>query len=164
MLLSVFGTLLGLALAYGTLRGLQAMEVEGIPRLAAAGLNPWVLGFSVMIAILTGVLSGLAPALQTLASGTANAMRDGDHQTGSRGQGRLRGSAGDAPRWQFLFSCWSAPVCSFVALPNSCNVNSGFQTESRLVFSMSMPASYYQDGVGKQFLDRFFRVFLPFRR
>jgi hypothetical protein len=36
-------------------------------------------------------------------------------------------------------------------------VNSGFQTESRLIFSTSMPASYYQDGVGKQFLDRFFQ-------
>ena len=65
LLLSVFGTLLGLALADGTLRGLQAMEVQGIPRLAEAGLNPWVLGFSVLIAILTGLLSGLAPALQT---------------------------------------------------------------------------------------------------
>jgi hypothetical protein len=28
------------------LRGLQAMEVQGIPRLAAADINPWVLGFS----------------------------------------------------------------------------------------------------------------------
>jgi putative ABC transport system permease protein len=46
LFLSIFGTLLGLALAYGTLRGLQAMEVQGIPRLAAADINPWVLGFS----------------------------------------------------------------------------------------------------------------------
>ena len=37
------------------------------------------------------------------------------------------------------------------------NVNSGFQTEGRLVFSVSMPQSYYQNGAGKQFLDRFFQ-------
>jgi putative ABC transport system permease protein len=37
------------------------------------------------------------------------------------------------------------------------NVNRGFQTESRLVFSVNMPQSYYRNGVGKQFLDRFFQ-------
>jgi hypothetical protein len=37
------------------------------------------------------------------------------------------------------------------------NADRGFQTESRLVFSVSMPQSYYHDGVGKQFLDRFFQ-------
>jgi putative ABC transport system permease protein len=156
LLLSVFGTLLGLALAYGALRGLQAMEVEGIPRLAAAGLNPWVLGFSAVIAILTGILSGLAPALQALSSGTANTMREGDHQTGSRGQGRLRAvlvSAEVAISFLLLVGA-GLLIRSFTELTQ---VNSGFQTESRLIFSTSMPASYYQDGVGKQFLDRFFQ-------
>ena len=156
LLLSIFGTLLGLALAYGTLRGLQAMEVQGIPRLADAGLNPWVLGFSVLIAILTGVLSGLAPALQTPASGTANAMRDSDHQTGSRGQGRLRAllvTAEVAISFLLLVGA-GLLIRSFTELMN---VNRGFQTESRLVFSVSMPESYYRNGVGKQFLDRFFQ-------
>jgi predicted permease len=37
------------------------------------------------------------------------------------------------------------------------NVNRGFQTENRLVFSVNMPESYYRNGVGKQFLDRFFQ-------
>jgi putative ABC transport system permease protein len=36
------------------------------------------------------------------------------------------------------------------------NVDRGFQTQHRLVFSVSMPGSYWQKGVGKQFLDRFF--------
>ena len=38
------------------------------------------------------------------------------------------------------------------------NVNRGFQTENRLVFSLSMPDSYGRDGIGKQFLDRFLNV------
>jgi putative ABC transport system permease protein len=36
------------------------------------------------------------------------------------------------------------------------NVNDGFQTENRLLFTVSMPGSYWQKDVGKQFLDRFF--------
>jgi putative ABC transport system permease protein len=156
LLLSVFGALLGLAFAYGALRGLQAMEVQGIPRLAAAGLNPWVLGFSVLIAILTGMLSGLAPALQALASGTANAMREGDHQTGSRAQGRLRAllvTAEVAISFLLLVGA-GLLIRSFTELTH---VNGGFQTDRRLIFSISMPESYFQNGVGKQFLDRFFQ-------
>jgi putative ABC transport system permease protein len=155
LLLSISGTLLGLALAYSTLRGLQAMEIQGIPRLTDAGLNPWVLGVSVLIAILTGVLSGLAPALQSPASGTASAMRDGDHQTGSREQGRLRAMLVTAEvAISFLLLVGSGLLIrSFSEL---LNVNRGFQTENRLIFSVNMPGSYFKDGVGKQFLDRFF--------
>jgi putative ABC transport system permease protein len=154
LLLSIFGTLLGLALAYGTLRGLQALEVQGIPRLADAGLNPWVLGFSVSIAILTGVLSGIAPALQTPANDTANTMRDADHQTGSREQGRLQTllvTAEVAVSFLLLVGA-GLLIRSFTELMN---VNLGFQTDNRLVFSVSMPESYYRNGVGKQFVDRF---------
>ena len=132
------------------------MEVQGIPRLADAGLNPWVLGFSVLIAILTGVLSGLAPALQTPAGGTANAIRDADHQTGSREQGRLRAllvTAEVAISFLLLVGA-GLLIRSFTELMS---VDRGFQTESRLIFSVSMPQSYYQNGVGKQFLDRFFQ-------
>jgi putative ABC transport system permease protein len=165
LLLSVFGALLGLALADGALHALQAMEIQGIPRLAEAGLNPWVLGFAALIATLTGLLSGLVPALQTPASGTANAIRDSDHQTGSRAQGRLRSllvTAEVAISFLLLVGA-GLLIRSFSELMT---VNRGFQTESRLVFSvhfpgvlvpnLSVPKSYYQNGVGKQFLDRFF--------
>jgi putative ABC transport system permease protein len=154
LLLSVFGTLLGLALAYGTLRCLQALQVQGIPRLADAGLNPWVLGFSVLIAVLTGVLSGIAPALKTPANDTANTIRDADHQTGSREQGRLQAllvTAEVAVSFLLLVGA-GLLVRSFTELMN---VNLGFQTDYRLVFSVSMPESYHGSGAGKQFVDRF---------
>ena len=155
LLLSVFGALLGLALAGGTLHALQSMEIKGIPRLAEAGLNPWVLGFATLIAILTGLLAGLVPALQTPANATANAMRDSDHQTGSRAQGRLRSllvTAEVAVSFLLLVGA-GLLIRSFSEL---LTVDRGFQTESRLVFSVSMPESYRENGVGKQFLDRFF--------
>jgi putative ABC transport system permease protein len=155
LLLSVFGALLGLALAAGSLHALQVMKIQGIPRLAEAGLNPWVLGFAALSAIVTGLLAGLVPALQTPASGTANAIRDSDHQTGSHAQGRLRSllvTAEVAISFLLLVGA-GLLIRSFSELMT---VNRGFQTEGRLVFSVSMPQSYYENGVGKQFLDRFF--------
>jgi predicted permease len=155
LLLSGFGAGLGLALAYASLRVLQTLKVGGIPRLADAGLNPWVLGFAALIAALTGVLSGLAPALQAPLSGIAAALREGDRQTGSRAQGRLRAAlvTGEVALSFLLLVGAGLLIRSFTHLMN---VNRGFQTENRLLFSVSMPDSYENNGVGKQFLDRFF--------
>jgi putative ABC transport system permease protein len=154
ILLSGFGAGLGLALAYAALLAIRTLEIHGIPRLADAGLNPWVVGFAALIALLTGVLSGLAPALQAPSSGIAAALRDGDRQTGSRGQGRLRAAlvAGEVALWFLLLGGAGLLIRSFTGLMN---VSRGFQTENRLVFSVSMPGSYYENGVGKQFSDRF---------
>src|SRR6185295_8011803 len=133
ILLSGFGAALGLTMAYVTLGAIQAFETLGIPRLADAGLNPWVLGFAALIAMLTGVLSGLAPALQAPASGIATALRDGDRQTGSRGQSRLRAGLVTAEvALSFLLLVGAGLlVRSFTQLMN---VDRGFQTQHRLVF------------------------------
>jgi predicted permease len=146
---------LGLALAYAALRVMQALEIPGIPRLADASLNLWVLGFATIIALLTGLLSGLAPALQAWASGVAAALRDSDRQKGSRRQGRLRAALvmGEVALSFLLLVGAGLLIRSFAQLMS---VNHGFQTENRLVFSVSMPGSYWKDGVGKQFMDRFF--------
>jgi putative ABC transport system permease protein len=155
LLLSGFGAALGVGLAYGALRVIQASAITGIPRLADAGLNPWVLGFTALIALLTGVLSGLAPALQAPAQQIAAALRARDRQTGSRGQGQLRTVlvTGEVALSFLLLVGAGLLIRSFTQLTS---VNSGFQTENRLLFSVSMPGSYSEKGAGKQFLDRVF--------
>ena len=153
--LSGFGVVLGLALAYAVLRVVRAATIGGIPRLADASLNPWVVGFAVLIAAVTGVLSGLAPAMQAPATGIVAALREGDRQTGSRREGRLRAAlvTGEVALSFLLLVGAGLLIRSFTQL---INVDRGFQTENRLVFSVSMPDSYWEKGVGKQFLDRFF--------
>lgn len=155
LLLSGFGAALGLAVAHVALRAIQALEIGGIPRLADASLNPWVVGFAILIAAVTGVLSGLAPALRAPASHIAAALRDGDRQTGSRGQGRLRAAlvTGEVALSFLLLVGAGLLIRSFTQLMN---VNRGFQTENRLFFSVSIPDSYYENGVGKQFMDRLY--------
>jgi predicted permease len=155
LLLSGFGATLGVTIAYGALHAVQTMEIGGIPRLSEAGINPWVLGFAASIGVLSGLLSGLAPAMQTPVSGIAAALREGDRQTGSRGQGRVRAALVTAEvALSFVLLVGAGLLIrSFSEL---LSVNHGFQTENRLVFSVSMPDSYWEKGVGKQFLDSFF--------
>lgn len=155
LLLNAFGTALGLALAYGAVRAIQSLEISDIPRLADAGLNPWVLGYAVGIAILTGVFSGIAPALQAPRLGISAALRDGDRQTGTSGQNRFRSAlvAGEVILSFLLLVGAGLLIRSFTDL---LRVNRGFQTQNRLFFSVNMPESYYEKGVGKQFTDRLF--------
>jgi putative ABC transport system permease protein len=155
LLLSGFGAALGVASAYAALRAIRASSITGIPRLTDAGLNPWVLGFAALIAVLTGVASGLAPALQAPAQQIAAALRAQDRQTGSRGQGRLRMVlvTGEVALSFLLLAGAGLLIRSFTQLTA---VNPGFQTGNRLLFSISMPSSYYEKGAGKQFLDRLF--------
>jgi putative ABC transport system permease protein len=154
LLLNALGTALGLVLAFVTLRFIQSLELSDIPRLADAGLNPWVLSFAVFIALGTGVLSGLAPALQAPKNAIASALRDSDRQTGSRSQGRLRAIlvTGEVALSFLLLVGAGLLIRSFTQLMNT---ERGFQTENRLLFSVNMPGSYFEKGVGKQFLDRF---------
>ena len=114
-----------------------------------------MLGFATITAVLTGLLSGLAPTLQALSSGVAAPLRDSDRQKGSRRQGRLRAGLVTAEvALSFILLVGAGLLIrSFAQLTS---VNHGFQTENRLVFSVSMPGSYWENGVGKQFLDRFF--------
>jgi putative ABC transport system permease protein len=153
LLLSGFGAALALALAYGALQIIPALAIHGVPRIEEANLNPWVLGFAMFTALLTGVLAGLAPALQAPRFGVASALREGDRQMGGRRQGRLRaGLVTLEVALSFLLLAGAGlMVRSFNQLTR---VNIGFQTERRLMFSVSFPGSYWENGVGKQFMDR----------
>ncbi|HXQ96832.1 MAG TPA: ABC transporter permease [Candidatus Limnocylindrales bacterium] len=155
LMLSGVGALLGLAIAYGGLIAIQALEVNDVPGLLDANLNLRVLGFSALIAIVTGLISGCALAIRAPRVDVSAVFRSGDHIAGNRVQARLRAAlvAGEIALSALLLVCSGLLVRS---LTNLINVKSGFQTENRLIFTANLPGSYYEKGVGKQFLDNLF--------
>jgi len=62
--LSLIGAMLGIVLAWGGLRLFVATAPPGFPRLNELSLDLPVLGFTVVVAILTAVLFGIVPAIQ----------------------------------------------------------------------------------------------------
>jgi putative ABC transport system permease protein len=62
--LSLIGALLGIVLAWGGLRLFVASAPPGFPRLNELSLDLPVLGFTVVVAILTAILFGIVPAIQ----------------------------------------------------------------------------------------------------
>jgi len=155
LVLCTLGAVLGLALAAACVHVLRTAEIPGIPRLDEVGLYPWVLYFTAGITLITSLLCGLAPALQTPAQGIATALRESDRQAGaSRRQGRLRSmlvTAEVALAFLLLVSA-GLVLRSFQGLLNG---HRGFETTHRLMFSLSYPDSYGENGRGKQFVDSF---------
>jgi len=64
MLLAIAGGTLGVALAFGLQQALPAISPANIPRLDEVGLDGRVLAFASLLALATGLLFGLVPALQ----------------------------------------------------------------------------------------------------
>jgi predicted permease len=92
MVLAVAGGALGTALAYAGLRLLVRIGPTNLPRLSEISLDPRALGFSVAVALFSGFLFGLIPALKYSGRGIPSALRaEGRASTGSREHNRTRG-------------------------------------------------------------------------
>ena len=63
IVLALVGGVLGAALGFGGLRALLAANPESLPRSGEIALDPIVLGFTVVMSLLTGVVFGLSPLL-----------------------------------------------------------------------------------------------------
>ncbi len=76
LVLAMAGGLVGLLLAYAGVRGLVAaspIDLVGIH----VGMDGKVLGFTAVVAIVTGLLFGIAPALQITGSNIQDTLREG---------------------------------------------------------------------------------------
>jgi putative ABC transport system permease protein len=89
LVLSVTGGLLGLALASIALRiGISRLP-ETLPRIDEIGLDWQVVLFAIILAVLTGLVCGLAPAFAALRTSVNDTLKEGG-RTGSAGSGHAR--------------------------------------------------------------------------
>jgi predicted permease len=86
LLISVMGGALGALLATVGVRVLVAFLPAGFPRLDAIHVNGVVFGFTAAIALATGLIFGLVPALQASGTDPQQGLREGGR--GSSGSGR----------------------------------------------------------------------------
>lgn len=89
MLLSLIGGALGLAFALLAVKALHIFGPENIPRLKEISINGRALVYTFSIALLTGIVFGLAPALRASRVDVNDVLKDGARGTGT-GHDRLR--------------------------------------------------------------------------
>jgi predicted permease len=89
LVLALVGGVLGLLAAVWGVRGLVLAAPASIPRLDAVGIDAPVLGFTVCLTLVTGLLFGLAPALHAARPDLSGALGDGG-RGGTSGVARHR--------------------------------------------------------------------------
>jgi predicted permease len=85
LILSVSGGLLGLAFAALALRVGRNLLPESLPRISEISLNSNVVGFALLLAVVTGVLCGLAPAFAALRTSVNDTLKEGGRSGSTSG-------------------------------------------------------------------------------
>jgi putative ABC transport system permease protein len=91
VLLAIIGGIAGLVTAVITLKAVLRFVPANLPRLGEVNIDFRVLGFALLISLATGLLFGLAPAIQSSKAGLAGTMREGSRGSGYNAKaGRMR--------------------------------------------------------------------------
>ena len=88
VLLALAGGILGLLIAHFGVRLISAFLASQLSLSTDFNLDGWVLGFTITVSLLTGVLAGLAPALRLTRTDLNEALKQGLGRTDSDSGGR----------------------------------------------------------------------------
>jgi putative ABC transport system permease protein len=116
-----------------------------VPRVNEIGLDPWVLGFALVVSLVTGLAFGLLPALRAAAPGVEQALRDeGGATTGSRRRHRTQSGlvVAEIALALVLLVAAGLLIRSFVRLTS---VDPGYDTHDVLAARIRLTPSRYAD-------------------
>ena len=159
VLLAFLGGAAGVLLAKWLIAALNVLSQEQLPRLQAVTLDGRILLFTLALTLLTGVLFGLAPALQAGQLDLNEVLKEGGRSGGtSRRQRRLRDALVIAEVALALVLLVGAGLLmrSFWKLQQT---DPGFNSEHVLTASLTLPRARYSDkskaiGFQQQLLER----------
>jgi predicted permease len=144
VLLATLGGILGLALAYTGLLLLGSFIPENIAQAREISLDLKVLGFTLLVSLSTGLIFGLAPAIQALRMNQSETLKEGgrDSVTGRSGK-RLRGVLVTAEVAVSLVLLIAAGLLinSFLRLRN---IDPGFKVDHLLTMKIELPQPKYE--------------------
>jgi putative ABC transport system permease protein len=91
LMLALFSTALGLAVAWGTVKVLVAAAPAAVPRIDELTIDGTVLGFALALSLVSALLFGLLPAIQSSRLHLGDNLKEGSRNaTGGRARHRMR--------------------------------------------------------------------------
>lgn len=146
LLLAVLGGALGMGLAHLILDAFQGGWPTLLPRMQEIQMDTPILLFSLGLALLSGILFGLAPGLTIARSNLHEALRQGGRTlAGDRSRRWLKSGlvVAEVSLAMVLLVGTGLLVRSFAALQDE---DPGFQTHQRLIFSSPVARASYPSG------------------
>jgi putative ABC transport system permease protein len=149
VVLSLIGGLAGLLAGYVGAQALIALAGEQLPGTTTTALHLPVLAFTLVLAVLTGMIFGVIPAIAVIRGNTSAMLKD-DATRGSAGRstGALRAAlvVGETAVALMLLVGAGLLIKSFANLQS---VDPGFKAENVLTAQVSLPASRYPDAAAR---------------
>jgi putative ABC transport system permease protein len=143
VVLAIGGAVLGLGLASVGLRVLASVDPTSLPPLAPVRLDMTVVAFTLLMAVVTTLLFGLAPAFQMLHVDLGESLREGgQHATVGNRRQRLRGAlvAVEVALAVVLVIGAGLMIRTLAALGD---VDLGFDPDRVLTMRVTVPAAGY---------------------
>ena len=155
VLLSIAGGCAGLVLAFWGAQALVALTPRNLPRIHEAGLDLRVIAFTFGISLLTGLIFGLVPALESSKTDLSSTLKEGGRTLGGGARQRLRNFlvASELALALVLLIGAGLLIKSFLKLHN---VDPGFRPEKVLALELALPDSeaYKEPGRKSIFFDQ----------
>jgi putative ABC transport system permease protein len=144
VLLAAVGGIAGLVLAYWGVKLLVAFSPKNIPRLDEVTLDGRVLGFTLLVSLLTGVIFGLLPALQASKPDLNETLKEGGRSAAGAVRSRVRNIfvIAEVALSLVLLIGAGLMIKSFVRLQD---VNPGFDPDRLLTMRLLLPGSKYRE-------------------
>jgi putative ABC transport system permease protein len=155
LVLAAVGGGVGVLVALWGTSALMALSPPDLPRAEQVGVNGPVVAFAAVVALLTGLFFGLAPAHQARAVSPGSVLREGGRGGTGYRVGRLRPMLITAQVALALVLLVGAGllVRSFAALQAT---DPGFRTENVLSFRLTLPGSRYPNAAAIREFQREF--------
>ncbi len=134
----------GVLLAHWGLAAMLAVWPR-VPRVNEIGIDPWVLGFALLVSLVTGLAFGLLPALRAAAPGVEEVLREeGGATTGSRRRHRTQSAlvVAEIALALVLLVGSGLLITTFVRLTS---VDPGYDTHDVLAARIRLTPSRYAD-------------------
>jgi len=146
LVLAVLGGVAGLVLGDLALRLILTMDPASVPRVQEIGIDGWVLGATTIVALVTGLLFGLVPAIQASRPDLVEALKvSGQRATAGRDSLRVRRTlvVAEVALAVVLVAGAGLLIKSFARL---LEVRSGFEPKGLVTLSLSLPSALYEKG------------------
>jgi putative ABC transport system permease protein len=145
VLLSLLGGVAGLVLALWGVDLLVALKPADLPLVADIGIDRWVLAFTFIVAVLTGLIFGLVPALSSSRFNTNEVLKEGGRNApGGVVKHRIRSVlvVSEIALAVMLLIASGLLIKGFWRLRS---VNPGFDAEHLLTMRLELPETRYKE-------------------
>jgi putative ABC transport system permease protein len=153
LLLAISGGAAGLLLAWWGVELLLAIAPDNLPRAYDIRLDTRVAGFTLLISLLTGIVFGLLPALQSSKIDLGETLKEGGRDAAGLLRRRLRGFlvVSEVALAFVLLIGAGLLIRSFARLTE---VDPGLDPRGVLTMDIALPFAKYRDGRGLTFFQQ----------